>query len=617
MSWKGSICNATTERGKMKPLDLRPEAIWRKRFLASNISWAVTAPLNPQHGLVCTNKDGIYQLYTWDVPTGELVQVTQQPTGVVSGHLSSDGNFIYFLKDQGGNEIGHFFRVAFSGGEAQDISPELPAYSAFSMAENHLGNVITFGTAEQDGYKVYLKRGDEAPTLLYHGASLTNGPSLSSDGRIVAIGSTERTRTLDFSLLVIDTETGQQIRELCDENASVWGAFFSPLPGDARLVSTSNQSGFERPFLWDALTGEREFLPLDEIPGSLHPFSWSDDARRILLCQIHQAQYQLYCYEVATHGVWKLDHPAGTLGLWIGGFFAPHGEIWTTWEDSAHPPCLIAVDEKTGQFKRVVLQAAETPAGKTFQSISLPSENGDLIQGWLAVPDGEGPFPTILETHGGPTWVMSSLFSPGAQCWLDHGFAYFTLNYHGSTTFGHAFEKSIWGNLGDLEIQDMAAAYKWLVENKIAQPDAVLLTGASYGGYLTLQAIGRRPDLWAGGMAQIAIADWKTLYEDESDSLRGLQRAFFGGAPDEVPEATRKSSPITYAEQIRAPILVIQGENDTRCPAQQMKIYEEKLLSLGKQIEVYWFTAGHGSKAQEQQIKHQELMLEFAYRVLG
>jgi dipeptidyl aminopeptidase/acylaminoacyl peptidase len=417
--------------------------------------------------------------------------------------------------------------------------------------------------------------------------------------------------------VVIDTETGQQIRELCDENASVYGAFFSPLAGDARLVSTTNRSGVERPFLWNALSGEREFLPLDEIPGSLHPFSWSDDAEQILLCQIHQAQYQLYCYDVNTHNVWKLDHPAGSIGLWIGGFFAPNSEIWTTWEDSAHPPRLIALDEKTGQFKRVILQADETPAGKTFQSISLSSENGDPIQGWLAVPDGEGPFPTILETHGGPTWVMSPIFSPAAQCWLEHGFAYFTLNYHGSTTFGHAFEKSIWGNLGDLEVQDMAAAYKWLVDNHIAQPDAVLLTGGSYGGYLTLQAIGRRPDLWAGGMAQVAIADWKTLYEDESDTLRGVQRAFFGGAPEDVPEATRKSSPITYAEQIKAPILVIQGENDTRCPARQMKMYEEKLKSLGKNIEVHWFTAGHGSRAQEQQIKHQELMLNFAYRVLG
>jgi dipeptidyl aminopeptidase/acylaminoacyl peptidase len=153
----------------------------------------------------------------------------------------------------------------------------------------------------------------------------------------------------------------------------------------------------------------------------------------------------------------------------------------------------------------------------------------------------------------------------------------------------------------------MAACYRWLVENRVARPDAVFLTGQSYGGFLTLLAMGVRPELWAGGMAGVAIADWTLLYEEQSDALRGFQRVLFGGTPDEVPEAHIKSSPSTYAETIQAPILVIQGSNDSRCPARQMHVYEEKLKSLGKQIHVHWFEAGHGSHAQEQRIEHQEL----------
>jgi len=145
----------------------------------------------------------------------------------------------------------------------------------------------------------------------------------------------------------------------------------------------------------------------------------------------------------------------------------------------------------------------------------------------------------------------------------------------------------------------------------------VLVTGWSYGGYLTLQSLGTRPELWAGGMAGIAIADWGVMYEDEAETLRGYQRGLFGGAPKDVPEATRTSSPITYADQVRAPVLVIQGSNDTRCPARQMHGYEDKMKSLGKSIQVEWFDAGHGSRAQEQSIKHQEMMMNFAYRVLG
>ena len=77
--------------------------------------------------------------------------------------------------------------------------------------------------------------------------------------------------------------------------------------------------------------------------------------------------------------------------------------------------------------------------------------------------------------------------------------------------------------------------------------------------------------------------------------------------------------PITYAENVAAPVLVIQGRNDTRTPARPIEMYEQKLKQLGKQIEVHWFDAGHaGGFAQtEQAILHHELMLRFAYRVLG
>lgn len=601
----------------MKPLDLRPEANWRKRFRATDIRWTFVAAQNPQRGLVCTNKDGIYQLYAWDIPTGELRQATDQPAGMIWGMISSDGNYIYFLKDEGGNEIGHFVRVPFSGGEAEDISPDLPPYSTFRIQQNRMGNLTGFMANTQDGFKTYVKADGSAPRLLYQSESIAFGPIISCDGKIAVVESSERTKSLDMSLLAFDMETGQQINELWEEGANIEWPIFSPIPGDPRVVCKSSASGFERPLIWNTLTGECTPLHLDGIPGAIEPQDWSDDAEHILLCQVYQAQFQLYRYDVRTHTAVKLNHPVGTLGFYTGGYFVPNGEVWVVWEDFSHPPRLIALDQETGAFKRDILKAGDLPDGTSSRSVFLTSENGDTIQGWLAVPEGEGPFPTILETHGGPTSVRSSQFSPRGQSWLDHGFAFFTLNYHGSITFGKAFEKSIWGNLGELEVQDMAAAYKWLVEEGIAQPDAVLLTGESYGGFLTLHALGLRPELWAGGMAEIAIADWKLMYEDQSESLRGYQRALFGGAPDEVPEATRKSSPITYAENIKAPILVIQGENDTRTPARQLRLYEEKLKSLGKQIEVHWFNAGHGSQAKEQQIEHQELELNFAYRVLG
>ena len=212
---------------------------------------------------------------------------------------------------------------------------------------------------------------------------------------------------------------------------------------------------------------------------------------------------------------------------------------------------------------------------------------------------------------------MTERFHPGSQCWMDHGFAFLTINYRGSTTFGREFQQKIWGNVGNWEIEDLVASREWLVREGIAHPDKIFLTGWSYGGFNTLMALGKRPDLWAGGMAGIAIADWAVMYEDSADTLKGYMAGLFGGAPQEIPEQYAASSPITYAENVRAPILIIQGRNDTRTPARQVEMYEARLKNLGKPIEVVWFDAGHSGSGIEEDIQHQELMLRFAYKVLG
>jgi len=602
----------------LKELNIGDDAPWKVRFRADSILWARIAHRCPDRGVVCSNKDGVLQLYAWDVRSGKLVQATDEPTGIFHGIISADGDNIIYHKDEGGNEIGHYVRIPFAGGDAVDVTPNLPPYASHYITQSRSGNLTGVMIADKAGFSAYVFSNGEEPKRFFRSDRMAAGPALSFTGEIAVVASTERSGTLDYAALAYDVRSGERVAELWDgDGTSITPGEFSPVERDFRLYATSSRSGHNRPLVWNPSTGERRDLIVDDIDGEVDPLDWSPDGRRILLSQLFQAKTQLHVYDLDTNCVTRLDHPAGAIGGWFGPFFTAQGEIFSTWEDSASPPRLIALDGTTGMRKRTVLEAGEVPDGRPFKSIAYTSEDGALIQGWLAVPQGEGPFPTILHTHGGPTAVMLQSFFPAAQAWLDHGFAVLTINYHGSTTFGKDFEKSIWGNLGDLEVADMAAAYQWLVDSGVALPDAVLLTGGSYGGYLTLQAIGRRPQLWAGGMAVVAIADWRLMYEDQADTLRGFQRALFGGTPDEMPAATAASSPITYAEDIIAPILVIQGRNDTRCPARQMEAYGEKLKRLGKAIQVHWFDAGHGSRAQEQQIEHQELMMRFAYRVLG
>lgn len=603
-------------------LDMRDDARWKQRFRVPSIATSQIAEANPARGLVVTNLPGVYQLHAWDTASGALYQRTDLPAGVVFGGISSDGAYIYYLHDAHGNEVGHFVRVPFEGGPPQSLTPDLPPYATWFLSESKSGSAIGLTAAGADGFKMYLipKAPDGtlgAPQVVYASARLSYGPLLSHDAEYAVIATTERSQHTDMALMAFDLRadaTQQTVRVLQETDGDLSPVAFSPVKGDARLLASTNVTGFDRPVIWDVSSGSRLDIPLQGIDGSVHPRAWSPDAQSILVMQVSEARNQLYIYDLTRSTLHKLNHPDGVIAA---AYFHGKDEIYAHFQSATQPAALIALDAVSGAQKRVVLSGGDAPECRPMRSMTFPSVSGSTIQAWLATPEGDGPFPTIIEAHGGPTAVQLNTYMPGAQMWLDSGFAYCSVNYHGSTTFGRQFEHSILGNLGDLEVEDMAAARKYLVDNRIAQPDAVLITGGSYGGYLTLQSMGKKPGLWAGGIAIVAIADWVLMYEDQAETLRGYQRSLFGGTPQEKPEQHAASSPITYAENIGAPLLILQGENDTRCPARQMRVYEQRLRELGKQVEIHWFDAGHGSRAMAQSIELHELMLRWAYRILG
>jgi dipeptidyl aminopeptidase/acylaminoacyl peptidase len=339
-------------------------------------------------------------------------------------------------------------------------------------------------------------------------------------------------------------------------------------------------------FIWNPHTGERLDLSLKELEGDIFPCDWSPDGKRILLKQFSRAVPQLYVFDLEQEALLKLEHPP--YGDISDACFGPAGVIYAVCEDSTHPAQVMALGDTTGGQLRVLLATAKPPLSSPLLSVTFPSSDGQLIQAWLGVPEGERPFPTILHTHGGPDTVATGGYWDGAQAMLDHGFAFLSVNYRGSVSFGRAFQEQIWGDVGHWEVEDMIAARDFLVDQGIAHPRQIFLEGMSYGGYLTLLALGKYPDLWAGGMAGVAMADCVLNWEDEAETLKAYDVTLFKGTPAEQPELYRRASPITYAEQVQAPILIIQGRNDTRCPPRQIEVYETKMKALRKDIEVHW-----------------------------
>jgi dipeptidyl aminopeptidase/acylaminoacyl peptidase len=151
----------------------------------------------------------------------------------------------------------------------------------------------------------------------------------------------------------------------------------------------------------------------------------------------------------------------------------------------------------------------------------------------------------------------------------------------------------------------------------VADPAKVVLAGRSWGGYLTLLGLGLHPDRWAVGDAVVPVADYVAAYEDEAPGLKALDKMLFGGSPTDVPELYEERSPITYVDAVRAPVLIIAGDNDTRCPIRQIVNYVGALERLGKPHRFHRYDAGHGSMVIDERVEHMCLELDFVLDALA
>ena len=198
------------------------------------------------------------------------------------------------------------------------------------------------------------------------------------------------------------------------------------------------------------------------------------------------------------------------------------------------------------------------------------------------------------------------------MCSSDLGWAVALVNYRGSTGYGKAWQDALEGNPGRPEVEDVTAGRDDLVARQVADPDRVMIAGSSWGGYITLQTIGTVPEGWRVAVAIVPVADYLSAYGDESEGLQAFDRSLFGGSPEEKPDLYRERSPITHVERVRTPVLIMVGDNDTRCPLQQVLNYAKRLEEQGKQFELDRFDAGHGALVTDERIRQTGVLLDFA-----
>ncbi|TDC13265.1 S9 family peptidase [Streptomyces sp. 8K308] len=593
--------------------DVKPDETpdWEKRFRAPRVSLPQWAHEAPARSLFVSNATGTFELYAWDRDSGKQRQATDRPNGTAHGTLTPDGAWIWWFADTDGDEFGVWQRQPFGGGPDEPAVPGLdPGYSA-GLALGRDGTVVVGRMTEEVGTTIHVARPDAPegaePVEIYQHRQSGGVGDLSHDGTLLAIEHTEHGDAMHSAIRVVRLD-GTRVAELDDTEGgtrelglTVLG--FAPVDGDPRLLIGHQRRGRWEPAIWNPLTGEFTEPELD-LPGDVDA-QWYPDASALLVEHSHQARSELWAYDLARAAKRRVDTPAGTIS---GATARPDGSTEYLWSSAAEPPRIrstsgVTVLEPPGMRPPASLPVTdawvEGPGGTVHALIQRPAT-------------GEAPYPTVFDIHGGPTWHDSDSFAAGPAAWLDHGFAVVRVNYRGSTGYGREWTDALRHRVGLIELEDIAAVREWCVAEGLADPERLVLTGGSWGGYLTLLGLGTQPEAWTVGVAAVPVADYVTAYHDEMEALKAMDRTLLGGTPEEQPERWATSSPITYVDDVRAPVYISAGVNDPRCPIQQIENYVERLAARGATHEVYRYDAGHGSLVVEERIKQVAQEIRYA-----
>jgi dienelactone hydrolase len=585
------------------------EPRWKRRFRAPSLTLPRWALGDPERLVYASNRSGSWQIHAWDRRDGSQRQVTDHPTGVVIGDVTPDGQSVLWFDDSKGDEIGVWRLQPFHGGQTVPLAPDVePAWSAgLALAAD---GRLALGTADRSGFSVRVGRIGTPTRELYRHEQSVEVADVSRDGHLLVVHHAEHGDNLHPALRVFDLDRGQAIGDLWDgKGYGLTASRFSPVTGDWRLAVLHERGGLLRPALWDPVAGERTDLEVG-LPGQVEVADWWPDGGGLLLVHTYAGRDELYRLGLSDGRLERLDHPDGSIS---GASVRPDGEVWFRWSSGAAAPEVRAV----GRREPVLRPPGEpAPGGEPYQSWTFTNQRGDQVHGFLALPPGQGPHPTVMLVHGGPTHHDADAWSPQVQALVDHGWAVALVNYRGSTGYGKEWQDALEGNPGRPEVEDVTAGRDDLVKRQVADPDRVMIAGASWGGYITLLSIGTVPDGWRVAVAMVPVADYLSAYADESEGLQAFDRSLLGGSPEEKPDLYRERSPITYVEEVRTPVLIMVGDNDTRCPLQQVLNYAKRLEEHGKQFELDRFDAGHGALVTEERIRQTGLLLDFAARLV-
>jgi len=590
---------------------------------ASFVDWL------PDGGLLIATRFGdVEELHRVAMPLGAREQLTfyREPVTEARSPQSAVASGFVFLKDVGGNENAQLYWYD-TGTRAVRMLTDGKGLHGGAVW-SHDGRRVAFHGTGRDGvsYDLFLAEpaNNVPPRLIYNGFK-KNWSVLdwSPDDTKLLVRNFVSANESHLYVLDIASAALTPVSE-GSEPASVAQALFTAEGRGVYLV-TNRDSEFEQLRRVDLATGAVETLTA-HIPWDIEELARTNDGRYLAWVANVDGVSRLTVVNLSTHSEILPPLPDGQIGRIA--FDRTGKRLGLSLESPQAPRDVFVLEVE----RNALVRYTKSEAGPVDPLQFVPAElvryptfdrtNGKnrQIAAFVFRPRTPGPHPVFIDIHGGP----ESQYAPGFNAFTQFlvrelGFTVIAPNVRGSTGYGKSFMNLDNGEDREDSVKDIGALLVWIGLQKDLDAKSVFVAGGSYGGYMSLASMVNFSDRLRGGIDVVGISNFVTFLESTSAYRRDLRRPEYGD--ERLPRMRgylQRISPLTNAQRIAKPLLVVQGLNDPRVPASESQQMVAKIRARGGEV---WYLAakdeGHGFRKKSNRDFYQRTIVTFLEKQLA
>ncbi len=533
------------------------------------------------------NRSGQWEIYQLDLAGRKAIEkLTDGPGGKFSPRYAPDGRRLAYTVDLDGSESFDIWLMDLQNGFSENLTPDTEYAFQPNLSWSPDGAKIAC-IHDSKGYfcSCLLDLTTRQLRLILDTPNPDWDLCFSPDGNWLAVEAEGRAQ--DYQVHLVNISSGQatcletdgkpiNARQVC------WS------PDSSRIAFVSDQDGFANIAMFSLQDGKISWLTCGE-GEKIHP-AWSKDGKYLAYLDNRGMENRVVI--AAVTGSSQGRYQVGP-GVHAHPHFMPRNDhLIMAFENAAHPPDLWEITLPEGACRQLTNSLPPEFHQNQFflpEHLEYESLDGVRVPALLYRPaPSQNLPPAVLLIHGGPNWHFQSNWYPLIQHMLSRGWLVLAPNYRGSTGYGRVWQLASRFDLGGVDAQDVIAGAGFLKQAKLADPKRMAVTGRSHGGYLTMVCLTQAPDVWAGGSAVVPFLNWFTGHANSREDLQHWDLENMGD-PLENAELWRSHSPYFFLDKVNAPVQLICGGNDPRCPASESIEARDRLLSFGKTVDFHLY----------------------------